>query len=124
MRTAILQPAYLPWIGYFGLVDLVSTFVFYDDTQFMKRSWQQRNRIKTPPGWIWLTVPVFQRFGQLIMQVRINNNLKWSEKHWKSISHSYSRSTHFKDYLSILEDLYKQKWDRLVDLNIALITQI
>jgi hypothetical protein len=124
MRTAILQPSYLPWIGYFGLIDLASTFVFYDDTQFTNQSWQQRNRIKTAPGWIWLSVPVFRRFGQLITQVRINNNLKWSEKHWKSISYNYARSTHFKDHLSVFEDMWKQRWDSLVDLNVALIMQI
>jgi hypothetical protein len=124
MKAAILQPAYLPWIGFFGLIDLVSIFVIYDDVQFTKQSWQQRNRIKTASGWIWLTVPVFQKFGQLITQVLINNDLKWAEKHWKSISYNYSRSAHFKDHSSILKDLYEQRWDRLLDLNIALITLI
>ena len=57
-KAAIMQPTYLPWCGYFGLIDIVDIFVIYDDVQFEKRSWQQRNKIKTTSGSQWLTVPV------------------------------------------------------------------
>ena len=73
MKVAISQPTYLPWIGYFDLIDQVDAFIFLDSVQFEKQSWQQRNRIKTPKGLQWLTVPVMfrGRFGQLIHQVEI-----------------------------------------------------
>ena len=58
MKIAIAQPTYLPWLGYFDLIDQVDAFVFLDNVQFEKQSWQQRNRIKTPTGLQWLTVPV------------------------------------------------------------------
>ena len=61
MRVAISQPTYLPWLGYFDLIDQVDVFVLLDDVQFEKQSWQQRNRIKTPAGLQWLTVPVIFR---------------------------------------------------------------
>ena len=64
MRAVILQPMYLPWMGYFGMIDIADIFIFYDDAQFVKQSWQQRNKIKTQNGWMWLIVPVFQNFGQ------------------------------------------------------------
>ena len=125
MKAVILQPMYLPWMGYFGLIDVADVFVFYDDVQFVERSWQRRNKIKMPNGnWIWLTVPVIKKFGQKINEVRINNNINWSEKHWKSIRHAYSKAPHFKDYADIFENVYKRKWDYLVDLNVTIIKKI
>ena len=65
MRVVILQPMYLLWIGYFGLIDIADVFVFYDDVQFIGSSWQQRNRIKISNGnWIWLTVPVIKNLDK------------------------------------------------------------
>jgi len=125
MRAVILQPTYLPWIGYFGLIDLADVFVFYDDVQFVERSWQRRNKIKMPNGnWIWLSVPAIQKFGQKINEVKINNNTNWAEKHWKSIKYAYSKAPFFKDYAPIFEELYKKEWTYLSDLNITLIEKI
>lgn len=124
MKAVIVQPIYLPWMGYFGLIDIADTFVFYDDVQFVKQSWQQRNKIKTQNGWIWLTVPVFQNFGQKINEVKINNNLNWRDKHWKSIKHHYSKAPLFEEYMSIFEEIYEKNWKYLVDLNVTLIKEI
>jgi len=125
MKAVILQPMYLPWMGYFGLIDVADVFVFYDDVQFVERSWQRRNKIKMPNGnWIWLTVPVIKKFGEKINEVRINNDINWSEKHWKSIRHAYSQAPYFKDYADIFEELYKRKWEYLVDLNVTIIKKI
>ena len=71
MKVAIHQPQYLPWLGYFDKIDQVDCFVLLDDVQFKKNEWQNRNRIKTPQGWQWLTVPVIHRFPQRIDEVRI-----------------------------------------------------
>ena len=125
MKAVILQPTYLPWVGYFGLIDIADVFVFYDDVQFVERSWQRRNKIKMPNGnWIWLSVPVIQKFGQKINEITVNNNTKWAEKHRKSIKHAYSKAPFFKDYAPIFEELYKKEWTYLSDLNITLIKKI
>lgn len=127
MRAVILQPMYLPWMGYFGLIDIADVFVFYDDVQFVKRSWHQRNKIKMPNGnWIWLTVPVIQNPDKKINinEVMINNSIKWAEKHWKSIKHAYTKAPFFKDYAPIFEEIYKKEWTYLSNLNIALIEKI
>jgi hypothetical protein len=103
MKIAISQPAYLPWIGYLDLIDQVDTFVLLDNVQFEKQSWQQRNRIKTPTGLQWLTVPVLfhGRFGQLINQVEIRDREFW-RNHLRAIELNYRRAPFFDDYF---EDL-------------------
>jgi hypothetical protein len=124
MKAVILQPFYLPWAGYFGMIDIADVFVFYDDVQFVKQSWQQRNKIKiqNKPG--WLTIPVNKKFGQKINEVKINNSIKWKEKHWKSIFYSYAKAPHFGDFKNEIEDIYNKEWDYLSDLNIHLIEKI
>jgi len=124
MRAVILQPIYLPWMGYFGLIDIADVFVFYDDVQFVYRSWQRRNRIKMPNKVIWLSVPVIKKFGQKINEVKINNDLNWRYKHWTSIKTAYSKALFFKDYAPIFEEVYKTEWEYLIDLNITLIKKI
>lgn len=122
--VAIMQPTYLPWMGYVGMIDVVDVFVFYDDVQFVNRSWQRRNKIKVPKDGIWLSVPVIQNFGQTINKVKINNDLNWRDKHWTSIKHHYSNAPFFNEYMAILEEIYEKEWDYLVDLNITLIKKI
>ncbi|MBW9222847.1 WbqC family protein [Methanothermococcus sp. SCGC AD-155-K20] len=125
MKAVILQPMYLPWMGHFGLVDAADVFIFYDDVQFVERSWQRRNKIKVPNGnWIWLSVPVIKKFGHNINEVRVNNDRNWSEKHWKSITHTYSKAPYFKEYADVFEKVYKRKWDYLNDLNVTIIKEI
>lgn len=123
MKVAIAQPTYLPWLGYFDLMDQVDAFVILDSVQFEKQSWQQRNRIKTPTGLQWLTVPiVFRgRFGQLIHEVEIRDSEFW-RKHLRAIELNYGRARFFKDYFHELSlRLEPSAGSRLVDLNVRLV---
>jgi hypothetical protein len=106
-RVAILQSAYIPWKGYFDLIRQVDEFILYDDAQYTKRDWRNRNRIKTPNGPLWLTVPVHVRgkYLQAIKDTRISDP-RWKERHWRSIRSSYARAPHFEKYKAILEELY------------------
>jgi len=96
MKIAISQPTYLPWLGFLDLVDQVDTFVLLDNVQFEKQSWQQRNRIKTPTGLLWLTVPVIfrGRLEQKIQQVEIRDS-DFSRKHLRAIELNYSHASFF-----------------------------
>lgn len=123
MRAAICQPTYLPWLGYFDLIDQVDVFVFLDDVQFDKRSWQQRNRIKTPTGLQWLTVPVVVggRLGQLIKDVEIRDAEFWRD-HCRAIELNYRRTLFFNDYFQMLSsELACRESALLVDLNLRII---
>ena len=123
MRIAINQPTYLPWIGYFDLIDQVDLFVVLDNVQFEKQSWQQRNRIKTPGGLQWLTVPVkFRgRLGQSINDVEIRDCNFW-ENHVRAIELAYRRSPYYNRYFPELrQQLETSSGGMLVDLNMALL---
>ena len=119
-----MQPTYLPWIGYFDLIDQVDLFIFLDDVSFSKQSWQHRNRIKTPQGPLWLTVPLRHRgrFGQLISDVEISNPDFW-HKHLRAVEVNYAKAARFADYFPSLAAIYEEgaPWTRLAPLNIALI---
>ena len=123
MRAAIMQPTYLPWCGYFALMDSVEQFVLLDTVAFSKRSWQQRNRIKTPRGTLWLTVPVLSKGqrGQLISDVRIDESRNALTAHRKTIEHSYKKAPFFAAYADALFDILASPPARLVDLNFRLI---
>ncbi len=121
MQISIMQPTYLPWLGYFDLIDQSDIFVFLDDVQFEKQSWQQRNMIKTNNGWIWLTIPVIQKFGQKIAETRINYANKWNEKHFKSIYYNYHTAAYYNLFNDRLEKIYSFHHKFLVDFNIMII---
>jgi len=120
---AVMQPTYLPWIGYFDLIDQADIFVLYDDVDFSKQSWQQRNRIKTSAGVQWLTVPVLTkgRSGQRICDVQINPRSNDLAKHIKTIEQAYSKATFQKTYMGELTALLSGTYVFLADLNIVLI---
>ena len=124
MKIAIAQPTYLPWIGYFDLLDQVDQLVLLDSVQFEKQSWQQRNRIKTPTGLQWLTVPVaFRgRLGQRIVDVEIRQADFWHD-HLRAIELNYRRAPHFDQYYPALQDLLKSAASdlRLARLNLKLL---
>lgn len=127
MIAAIMQPTFLPWIGYFDLIDQVDKFVFLDNVQFEKQSWQQRNKIRTASGAEWLTVPVFikGRFGQKIFNVEIKNDT-FPEKQIKTLQHHYSKTEYYKYYWPKLEAILinSKSSQSLANLNIALIRYI
>lgn len=124
MRIAITQPTYLPWLGYCDLIDQVDTFVVLDTVQFEKQSWQQRNRIKTPTGLQWLTVPVIfrGRLEQKIKDAEIRD-ANFSAKHMRALELNYSRAPHFREHFTSVCTLLKEIHDRtrLVDLNLRLL---
>ncbi len=121
-RIAILQSNYVPWKGYFDLIASVDEFVLYDDMQYTRRDWRNRNRIKTPHGLQWLTVPVRVkgRFEQAIRDTRIDGDA-WAARHWKALACSYHRAPAFAAAAAWLEPLYRQRWTHLSALNRALI---
>jgi len=125
MIVAIHQPNFLPWIGYFYKMYKSDIFVFLDNVQFSKNSYQNRVKIKTSQGAQWLTLPVFHKFGQLTKDVRINNNEKWKEKHLKTIELNYKKAPYFNQIYNLLVKVYtNNKWELMTDFNIELITAI
>ncbi len=122
MQVAIHQPQFLPWLGYLDKVDRADLFVLLDSVQFKKNEWQNRNRIRTrtAQGWQWVTVPVLHDFGQRITEVRINDQVDWRAKHLKALELHYARAPH-RDNLDGLRAIYAQSWDRLADLNLAVL---
>ena len=91
MRIAIMQPTYLPWLGYFELIENCDIFVYLDDVQYVKKSYHSRNKIKTKNGELLLSVPIItkRRFSQKINETCINNEINWSRKHFKTIDINY-----------------------------------
>lgn len=105
-RIAILQSNYIPWKGYFDLINSVDEFILYDTAQFTKNDWRNRNRIKTPRGVAWLTIPVRHDFGQTIQETRVSDPA-WSRKHWASLQQNYAGAPHFRDYVPSFESFYR-----------------
>jgi hypothetical protein len=124
MKVAISQPTYLPWLGYFDLIDQVDAFVFLDSVQFEKQSWQQRNRIKTPAGLQWLIIPVIfhGRLGQRIQDVEIRETGFW-RNHLRAIELNYRRTPFFAKYYEEFAGMLEQcsRNALLAELNICLI---
>jgi hypothetical protein len=121
MRVAIHQPQFLPWLGYLDKIDRADCFVLLDSVQFKKNEWQNRNRIRTADGWQWMTVPVLHDFGQRVLDVRINGTVGWRAKHLKALELHYARAAHREPVIGGLRAIYERSWDRLSDLNVAVI---
>lgn len=106
-RVAILQSNYIPWKGYFDLINSVDEFIIFDDMQFTRRDWRNRNKIKTPQGIRWLTIPV-QVKGKYFQKIKdtVTVNAQWRHEHWQTIRQNYSRAKYFKVYAQRFEELY------------------
>ena len=106
--VAIVQSCYIPWKGYFDLVAGADEFILYDDRQFTRRDWRNRNRIKTPNGVQWLTIPVNVKgkYHQRIDETTISDP-DWAQRHWKTLVHSYTAAPSFAEYAPAAEDLYR-----------------
>ena len=122
-NLAIMQPTFLPWVGYFALMDRVDRFVFLDDVQFDKRSWQQRNRIKTANGPVWLTVPVLTkgRRDQTLSEAEIQPGSRFGETALKTLEHAYTKAPFYTAVMEALVPVFQQHDIRLCDLNLGLI---
>ena len=122
-KVAIMQPTFFPWLGYFSLLDAVDEFVFLDDIQFEKRSWQQRNRIKISDEPRWLTIPVNSKgkYDQIINEVTLIESQKNKKNILKTIYHTYKKSKNFEEIYPELEFVILKETDKLVELNIEFI---
>ncbi|RUL73100.1 WbqC family protein [Dyella choica] len=119
-----VQSSYLPWKGYFDIIQNVDTFVFYDDVQFTKSDWRSRNRVKTPNGPLWLSIPAGPSIDRLICEVELRSH-DWQRKHWTSIKQSYAKAPYFKMYQKVFEDIYLgHYWRSLSELNQFIIRTI
>ena len=120
-RVAIMQPTYLPYLGYFELIAQSDLFVFLDDVQFERRSWQSRNRILSPGGEMLLTVPVKKHAQDTVLRdIRVSEDQPWREKHLASIRHAYAGRPHLSEVIDLLEGAL-QVPARLSYLNFAII---
>jgi hypothetical protein len=124
MRVAIIQSNYIPWKGYFDIINDVDVFVFLDDVQYTVRDWRNRNLIKTPSGLQWLTIPVGSGRERKIFEVEIREK-GWAKQHWETIERFYSRARFFSECRAFFEEVYLNKeWVNLSTLNQFLIKEI
>lgn len=124
-RVAIVQSNYLPWKGYFDLIASVDQFVVLDNVQYTKRDWRNRNKIKTPGGPKWITVPVKSKgkFEQLISDVEIEG-IDWVREHSNALETSYRKTPFFDSVMGVVQPLYDRNHTKLSDLNIELLHTI
>ncbi len=128
MIVAVHQPNYIPWLGYFFKIARCDKFVFLDDAQYTKNSFINRNRIKTPTGELWLTIPA-RTAGQLcspILEITTDVTQRWPEKHLNTLNANYRRAPHFEEVIERLKPVYRsvKRDTSLADFNIALIQEI
>lgn len=117
MKTAIIQSNYLPWKGYFDIIHDVDIFVFLEDVQYTKNDWRNRNKIKTPFGSKWITVPVKGGIQQKIFEVKIDNSINWIDKQKRQIEASYSRSQYYDCYKNEIFEILSMNFNTLSELN-------
>lgn len=126
--VTIVQPSYIPWRGYFDLIRRADTFVFYDDVQYDKHGWRNRNRIKTANGPLWLTIPVLSKGTlarhTLVKDIEIDERSDWRQKHLESIRHAYRHAPYFDDTFRFLSEAYAHRGSRLCDFTVELTEKI
>lgn len=124
-KIAILQSNYIPWKGYFDIIRQSDIFVIYDEVQYTKNDWRNRNLIKTPNGLEWLTIPVGQdKLDQKINETFISQN-NWNKKHWNTLLCNYSKSPYFRTFGNVFKDLYENiGTNNLSEINVKFITTI
>jgi len=122
MNVVILQPSYIPWRGYFDQIRRANLFIFYDDIQYDKHGWRNRNQIKTAQGKQWLTIPVHSHGvteGIPIKDVRIDWSKPWAKNHLKALTFSYNKAPYFKKYFPLIDSFYARHDETLADFTIA-----
>jgi hypothetical protein len=124
-KIAILQSNYIPWKGYFDMIAAVDEFILYDDMQYTRRDWRNRNQIKTPQGLHWLTVPVQVKgkYDQKIKDTAIDGS-NWAAAHWKALLQNYRRAPYFAEVAAWLEPLYTESYTNISSLNRRFIEEI
>lgn len=128
MIVTIHQPEHLPWLGFFDKAEQSDVLVLLDSVPYRKNYFQNRNRIRSSDGSMWLTVPVVtrSRFGQSICEIGIDNrtNPKWRQKHWSSIVQHYRKADFWESHSTFFEQLYSKDWELLADINEAIIRHL
>lgn len=128
MKCVILQPSYIPWRGYFHQIQKADTFIFYDDVQYDKDGWRNRNLIKTAQGTQWLTIPVKAKGavskGIPINQIRISWDKPWNVHHWRAIQFAYKKTPFFSKYADYFEEMYSRQPQLLADFTIQTTIEI
>jgi WbqC-like protein len=106
-KVAIVQSNYIPWRGYFDMIAFVDEFIIYDDMQYTKRDWRNRNRIKTSQGLQWVTVPV-QVKGRYYQKIRetLIDGTDWAKSHWRTLEFNYKAAPHFAEIADWLGPIY------------------
>jgi hypothetical protein len=123
-KVVILQSNYIPWKGYFDLIRDADVFIFYDDVQYTKNDWRNRNKIMTAGGPKWITIPTGIDAHRLICEVALKDS-SWQKKHWEAIRQNYRRAPFFAHYRPFFEEIYlATEWDNLSQLNQHMITVI
>ena len=120
------QPEYLPYLGFIYKIAKADLFILVDHVQYLEKSFQNSNRIRTAPGlngFTWLTVPVISRGRrfQKICEVEIDNSAAWGKKHWKTIYLNYKNTKHFAEHQEFFEKIYAKKWEKLAELTETMI---
>lgn len=121
MNVVILQPSYIPWRGYFHQISKADLFIFYDDVQYDKHGWRNRNQIKTAQGKQWLTIPAHSAGvtqGVAIKDVKMDWSKPWARNHLKALTISYSKAPYFKNYLPLLESFYARHDETIAEFTI------
>jgi hypothetical protein len=121
MICSIHQPQSFPWLGFFAKIYQSDRFILLDNVQFKKNEFQNRNKIKLNNEARWLTVPVKYNFGQLILEIEINNSTKWKSKHLKTLQNVYGKAPYFSEYYKEIEKLYSHNYMNLAIFNIDFI---
>lgn len=125
-KIAILQSNYIPWKGYFDLINSVDDFVIYDTAQYTKNDWRNRNKIKTSHGVQWLTIPILAKknSGQQINEALVSDH-KWRKKHWAAISQAYSKSSYYHEFRDEFKEIYIEGSEvELSEINFRFINKI
>lgn len=118
---SIRQPGYIPYMGFFKKIQSSNVFVYLDDVQYERGDWDNRNKIHTAEGSAWLTVPVLNKFGEKLNEVKIDNTKNWNSKHRTTIKINYQNAPFFQKYWEKIEHILNSKWEKLIDLNLTLI---
>lgn len=119
MTVTIHQPDFIPWLGFFDRWAESDLYIILDDVQFIRHGWTHRDRIKTPNGPLWLTVPVCKKgnFAQLIKDTKIDDSTDWRLRHLRTIKFNYAKAPNFISCFPNIEKIYKKRHNFLIDLN-------
>ncbi len=124
MKVAVIQSNYIPWKGYFDIIHDADLFIFHDDLQYTKNDWRNRNKIKTPNGLTWLSIPVGPRENRLICEVTLPNN-EWKQEHWRKLQASYLKTPFFDLYKAFFREMYlAHTWATLSEFNQNMIQRV